>query len=304
LGGPIYIPGKFNTDKKKLFFFWSQEYQRRTDPAASREARVPTALERAGDFSQSVDASGNRFPYIRDYTTGLPCNAGNTSGCFAAGGVLGRIPANRLYAPGVAGLNIFPAANFTAGSGINFTSQVPNTAPRREDLLRIDFQATDKWRFTGRYMKTKEEITQAYGTTWAGNGSDQLPTPTLFLHPGSNYLLSASGILNSSTSLEVSLGRAANSLNYDLQLENGYRSAAGLSGMPLLYGDAVQADYIPWLQFRGGRTSNAGQYQTDRGPFTNENITQDALANLTKVWGAHSAKLIVLLKLAKTLWGL
>ncbi len=290
IGGPIYIPGVFNTEKKKLFFFFSQEYQRRTNPAAERQARVPTALERAGDFSKSVDQSGNPFPYIRDYTKNAPCNASNTSGCFADGGVLGKIPANRLYAPGVAALNIFPAPNFTAGSGINFTSQVPDAAPRREDLLRIDFQASDKWRFTGRYMHTKEEITQAYGTTWAGNGSDQLPTPTLFLHPGSNYLLSATGILNSTTSLEVSFGRAANSLNYDMQLENGYRAAAGLTGMPLLYADAVQADYIPWMVFRGGRTGNAGQYQTDRGPFTNENITQDALANLTKIWGSHSAK--------------
>ena len=39
--------------------------------------------------------------------------------------------------------------------------------------------------------------------------------------------------------------------------------------MPLLFPDAVQADYIPDMRFRGGRTSNAGQYQTDRGPFTN-----------------------------------
>ena len=43
------------------------------------EARVPTALERHGDFSQSVDASGNPFPYMRDYTTGLPCSAADTS---------------------------------------------------------------------------------------------------------------------------------------------------------------------------------------------------------------------------------
>ena len=40
-------------------------------------------------------------------------------------------------------------------------------------------------------MKTKEDILQAYGTTWAGNGSDQLPTPTLFMHPGTNYMVSA-----------------------------------------------------------------------------------------------------------------
>ena len=110
--------------------------------------------------------------------------------------MLGRIPQNRLYAPGLAALNIFPKPNFSGGSGLNFTSQDPNSAPRREDLLRMDFQATNNWRVTGRYMKTKEDILQAYGTTWAGNGSDQLPTPTLFVHPGSNYMLSATGILN------------------------------------------------------------------------------------------------------------
>jgi hypothetical protein len=290
LGGPIYIPGVFNEDKKKLFFFFSQEFQKRVDPAAERQARVPTALERQGDFSKSVDSSGNPWPYIRDYTTGLPCGPSDTRGCFQDGGVLGRVPKDRLYQPGLAALNIYPQPNFTAGSGINFTSQDPNDAPRREDLLRLDFQPTDSWRFTGRYMKTKEDILQAYGTTWAGNGSNELPMPVLFLHPGSNYMVSATGILNASTSLEVSVGRAANSLNYQLQVENLYRSPAGLTGMPLLFPDAVQADYIPWLIFRGGRTGNAGQYQTDRGPFTNENITWDAIANLTKVWGPHSAK--------------
>jgi hypothetical protein len=292
LGGPVYIPGKFNTEKKKLFFFWSQEFQRRKDPAAERQGRVPTALERRGDFSQSVDNNGNPFPYIRDFTTGLPCGASDTRGCFQDGGVVGRIPQSRLYQPGLAALNIYPTPNFTAGSGINFSSQVPDEAPRREDLLRLDFQATDNWRFTGRYMNTKEEILQAYGTTWAGNGSDQLPMPVLFLHPGKNYMLSATGILNPTTSLEVSVGRAENSLNYKLQMENLRRAAAGLTSMPLLFPDALQADYVPWFEFRrdGGRTANAGQYQTDRGPFTNENITHDVLANLSKVWGSHSAK--------------
>jgi hypothetical protein len=88
----------------------------------------------------------------------------------------------------------------------------------------------------------------------------------------------------------VSAGRANNSLDWVLQDQNLFRAAAGLSEMPLLFPDALQADYIPWFEFRGGRTGNAGQYQTDRGPFTNENITYDALANLTKIWGAHASK--------------
>jgi hypothetical protein len=289
IGGPVFFSG-FNEDRRKLFFFWSQEFQRRTDPATEHQARVPTALERQGDFSQSVDTSGNPFPFIRDYTTGLPCGPADTRGCFQADGVVGRIPANRLYAPGLAALNIYPQANFSGGQGLNFTSQDPNNSPRREDLLRMDFQATDSWRITGRYMNTKEDILQAYGTTWAGNGSDQLPTPTLFKHPGSNYMLSATGIINNTTSVELSWGRASNSLNYELQLDNLFRSAAGLTDLPYLFPDAVQSDYVPWFQFRTGRTGNAGQYQTDRGPFTNENITHDVIANLTKVWGAHASK--------------
>jgi len=289
IGGPVFFPG-FNEDKKKLFFFWSQEYQRRTNAGTLHQTRVPTALERLGDFSQSVDSSGNPFPYIRDANSGLPCSAADTSGCFRSGGVLGRIPANRLYQPGLAALNIFPTANYSGGSGLNFQSQASDSPKRREDLLRMDFQATNNWRITGRYMHNNEDILQAYGTTWAGNGSDQLPTPTLFVHPGSNTMLAATGVLNNTTTLEVSWGRASNSLNYDLQLDPLRRANAGVGGVPLLFPEALQADYVPWFVFRGGRTNNAGQYQTDRGPFTNENVTNDVLANLTKVWGSHSSK--------------
>ena len=294
LGGPVFFPG-FNENKKKLFFFWSEEWQKRKDPVSNRDTRVPTALERAGDFSQSLDSSGNPFPYIRDYQLAQAnptwgCNATDQRACFADGGVLGRIPQNRLYANGLAALNIYPLPNFTAGSGVNYTSQVPSDRPRREDLIRLDFQPSDNWRFTGRYMNDSDVELQAYGTTWAGSGSDQLPMPVSHPLPGRNWMLSATGILSTTTSLEVSVGAARNALTYDLQAENLFRSAAGLTSFPYLYPDAPQGDYIPYFQFRGGRTGNAGQYQTNQGPFVNENKTFDALANLTKIWGNHASK--------------
>jgi hypothetical protein len=297
LGGPVYIPGVFNTEKKKLFFFWSQEFQRRKDPVTERQSRVPTALERRGDFSQSVDNNGNPFPYIRDYTTGLPCGPTDTRGCFSDGGVLGRIPANRLYQPGINALGIYPAPNFAGASGVNYSSQTPDNRPRREEMIRLDFQATDNWRFTGRYMRNKDDQEQAYGTTWAGAGSNNLDTmETLFKLPGENWMISTTGILNPTTSIEASVGRAHNSLDFIVRNEDLRRSAAGLTGMPLLYPDAVQDDYIPDFRWSGagGRTSrvggNAGFFQTDRGPFTNVNTTYDALVNLTKIFGRHSTK--------------
>ena len=66
-GGPIL--------KSKLFFFGNQEYQQRLNSNSLARVRVPTDLERAGDFSQTRDNAGNLFPYIRDYATGLPCSA-------------------------------------------------------------------------------------------------------------------------------------------------------------------------------------------------------------------------------------
>lgn len=81
IGGPIFIPGKFNANKDKLFFFWSQEFwPRKTSGTFTRT--MPTELERNGDFSQSLDLN-NRLITIRDPQAGSPF-PGN------------RIPSNRF----------------------------------------------------------------------------------------------------------------------------------------------------------------------------------------------------------------
>ena len=94
LAGRSGKPGGSN----KLFFFYAQEFQPRTTGNNVVRFRVPTALERAGDFSQTTDNNGNPFPYIKDPLLTGTCSATNQAACFADGGVLGRIPANRLYA--------------------------------------------------------------------------------------------------------------------------------------------------------------------------------------------------------------
>src|SRR5439155_26358596 len=66
LGGPLYIPGVFNTSKNKRFFFWGQEWQRdRT--VEEQTAIVPTAAMRNGDFSALLPSR-----VIRDPLTGQP----------------------------------------------------------------------------------------------------------------------------------------------------------------------------------------------------------------------------------------
>ena len=107
IGGPVGKPGGTN----KLFFFYSEQFSPRTSGGAVNRFRVPTLLERQGDFSQTTDNTGARFNLIRDASTNLPCTAADTRGCFQDGGVLGRIPQNRLYQLGVNILKTYPEPN-------------------------------------------------------------------------------------------------------------------------------------------------------------------------------------------------
>jgi hypothetical protein len=72
VGGPILIPRTaFNERRDKLFFFWSQEYYRQLVPGGFEQFRVPTPLERTGDFSQTVDGNGAPL-VIYNPATGAP----------------------------------------------------------------------------------------------------------------------------------------------------------------------------------------------------------------------------------------
>ena len=161
-------------------------------------------------------------------------------------------------------------------------------------MIRMDFQATNSWRVTGRYNNKKDNQEQPYGTTWAGAGSDQLDTlDTLFETPGTNWMISSDRHPQQLHVARAEPGRAHNSLDFTIQNPNLTRTAAGLTAFPLLFPDAVQADYIPDLIFNANNArvgNNAGRLQTDRGPFTNFNTTYDVMANLSKIWGPHAAK--------------
>src|SRR6185503_4642915 len=114
IGGPVGKPGGNN----KLFFFYSHEYRPVTAAINNGNPvriRVPTALERAGDFSQTRDNTGALFNLIKDPASTSACTAAITACCFQAGGVLGRIPQDRLYQTGLAVLSRYPLPNVAQG---------------------------------------------------------------------------------------------------------------------------------------------------------------------------------------------
>jgi hypothetical protein len=289
LGGPIFIPGKFNDAKSKLFFFWSQEFQKQLRPNNLRRIKLPTPLERQGDFSQSVDNNGAAANLIRDYTTNQPCTAANTAGCFQYQGVLGRIDPARLYQPGLNILNLYPQPNAT-GQGFNYTSQTSDNYPRREDMIRIDFSPSNDWRIFGRYVNNSDAITSQYGSFVLGTNMEH--TPIKDSRPGRALALSATKVINSTTFNEVTVGFGYNRINIDATDDSLTRSATGLTGLPLLYPDAVQNDYIPRFDFgtraRGG--NQAPTFGTNNAPFFNYNRTTDIIDNFTKAFSKHTVK--------------
>jgi hypothetical protein len=154
VGGPIYIPGLFNRNREKLFFNWGQEFWPISN-SRTGNVTVPTDLERAGNFSQTLDVSGRLIP-IRDPTSGQPF-AGNI------------VPSSRIDPNGLALLKLFPQPNFL-DTGIsrgqyNYNFTAPLKTPRYTHSLKVDFNATNKDTFTFGFNKFREESSGSVGAT-------------------------------------------------------------------------------------------------------------------------------------------
>jgi hypothetical protein len=293
IGGPVYIPGLFNKSKKKLFFFWNQEFAHRFNPAAGpTNVRVPTALERQGDFSQSRDNSGNLYPYIRDYTLNLSCSSTNTTGCFSDGGVLGRIPQNRLWPLGLKILNLYPLPNYTpaANENFNYRTQESTATPERNDTLRIDYNVSKNWRIWGAWLNNSSTSQLPYGNGGLGLSTNLPDYGAVQQSPRHSYSATITGTLNPTTVVEFTYGRSHNMLDLRFAADNTTRAATGLTDFPLLYPDANYLDQIPNFTWGSGRVANPPIIDTKSGSFENFNTTQDFVGSISKVWGNHISK--------------
>ena len=137
-GGPIYIPGKFNRNKDKLFFFVSAEGWSIRQPQSIWQDTMPTALERQGDFSQTRDLNNALIP-ITDPTTHTPF-PNNV------------IPSSRLDPNGIKVLNLFPLPNYTnraiTGGSYNYQYQEITNQPKYTEDIKTDYNPTAKDRFS------------------------------------------------------------------------------------------------------------------------------------------------------------
>ncbi len=162
LGGPVYIPGVYNKDKNKTFFFWSEEWRRDRVPYTFNQL-VPTNAERAGNFTDICGANP-----VAPYPADCPLQPSNGL----------PYPGNQVVAnisdPNVqALLSLIPPPNSGAvtvpGQALfyDITSQPTNW---REELVKIDHNFTNNERLTFRYIHDSwDTINQT--PLWTNTGS-------------------------------------------------------------------------------------------------------------------------------------
>ena len=144
IGGPAYIPGVYNKDKTKTFFFWSQEWRRDRVPYTFNQL-VPTAAERGGNFTDICGAAPVA-PYPAD------CPLDPTSGLPYPGN---QVPFNPSDPNVQALLTLIPGPNAgqvdVPGSSFfnEITSQPTNWS---EELIKVDHNLTGNERLTFRYI--------------------------------------------------------------------------------------------------------------------------------------------------------
>jgi len=297
IGGPVYLPFLgFNKEKNKLFFYWNQEWYEQLVPEGVRNIRVPTAAERNGDFSQTTDgvgATGAKI-FIRDPLLTGNCNATDQSACFrdpsraTAGNPLGLniIPANRFYSSGQAILNLYPLPNVTGNPQFNFTSSISTLYPRREDILRIDYNITDRTRLSARYTNNAEKRLLAYGS-FASELNFPF-APVSFPRPGRNGVLSLTHTFSPTLTNEFIFGPSSNFIELKPEGDKALASTNNIN-VPKLFPN-VGAGFVPNFRF-GGIANNTFPFTNYNGlPFINQNHTFNFIDNVSKIVGSHTIK--------------
>ncbi|HTE90098.1 MAG TPA: carboxypeptidase regulatory-like domain-containing protein [Terriglobales bacterium] len=272
LGGPI--------KKDKLFAFWSQEFYRQLIPIGGNiQFYTPTALERQGDFSQSIDGDGNPI-------------------AIAGPGITNNVidPA-QINTQVQTILNLFPlpnASGFNSGGFYNYSVALSGNAPRREDILRVDYQLNGSNRLYGRWIHNSETDSMAYLPfpgpfgIFACSSPIQFPGGCTQSHPGWNFAASLLSTITPTILNEFSVGPSHTLSIAESTNGNVSRGKNGIT-MPLLF-PLTPDQSIPDMGFSGLNNINLPGSYLGGTPWRQANTTINVNDNLTWVLNKHALK--------------
>jgi len=302
-GGPVYIPGVYNTSKQKTFFFWNEEWRKILSGAGtSNNPALPT-----GD----VPTAGADLHYVQPAfaTSGLVVPAVSPTSNYAIHTLapLGLVPGAAAGTPGgfakdSAGLPIIPHSLFdpnavlylksglipapTAGAstpGYN-VANVSNPVDVRDDVVRIDHKINDKWQLMGHYMA--DQVTQGYAKPELGwNGTSYNTVTSTLANPADSAAVKLTGTITPNLVMETSF-------NYDGNVINITNSAnaqlpSGWAANPVTPSFAITRNALPGIGLGGvyGTTED-----TASAPWHNAARDYEPKVDLSYTQGKHAMK--------------
>ncbi len=265
VGGPVWIPGIYE-QRDKTFFFFSHEWRRIIRQPAENTVRVPSLLEKAGDFSEAGQLA------IIDPLTGLQF-PGN------------RIPDNRIDPNARILLGLFPDPNvssLTPGRvDDRFNVTVPNIQNTRQETMRGDHIFSNDHRLMVRYTHDLSETRELGGLFFGISLPDIATTDTSV--PGEVLAVSLTSTFGPNLVNEFSFNFSGNAITTDLIGQ--YTSA----NVPVAAGEIFSqnnSNLPPTLTFTGFATFTIGANQLFDIRYKNINPKD----NVTWVRGAHTIK--------------
>ncbi|HEX5965919.1 MAG TPA: carboxypeptidase regulatory-like domain-containing protein, partial [Pyrinomonadaceae bacterium] len=309
--GPLPLPrfgegGKFWL-KDKAYFFFAYEKPHQITPNDPRFVTVPTALERAGDFSQSINST-NAKVFVRDPLLPGNCTAADTSGCFrdpsraTPGNPLGLniIPLSRFNASGLALLNYFPLPNTLGGSGgaaFNYVAQSPTDVPKRSMVLRFDVRPTNSDTVYWKYQWWTSDNLGTGTSGWPGNDNNRWGINSHYLYKDDGWSANWTRVISPTIVNEFNFGMRHDSEGFipgDGEIEGLQRAVLNYTA-PQLFPQNNRLGTIPrvtnWGGVRGPTNGVANINWLDRwGETGNDYIKPSFANNLTITKGDHSLK--------------
>lgn len=280
IGGPIYIPRTFNTERNRLFFFASQEFTDVKRDYGTKFVNVPTERERHGDFSRSFDVDGTPIT-VRDPLTGQPF-PGNV------------IPQNRISPEGQAILNFFSLPNYIDPDPrkiyeSNYRSVYSGDTPRRNTILRTDFNATSSLRVYYRFIKDSDPKNVPWDD-WKTGGTNYLVSPVYVDNRGAGHLFNVTQTFSSTLVNEFSFGMTKVSRDFDYVNEDAV-ARSSMGDLSEWFPDADGGgDYVPAVRFGSVPVNAVTVAPAAQIPNRYRNPVYSITNNITKLYGSHSLK--------------
>jgi len=298
IGGPVYIPGHYNSHKDKTFFFFSQEWRRDRVPGQAFNVIVPPVAERSGNFSDLCPAAGTAFQ--RTDSTGaagafFPDCPAASLGALTAGGVqlYNTFPGNQVpvTAAGKALLALIPPPT---GGGNLFTASPSQPTNWREELVRVDHNFSDRLRAMFRYAHDSWETVTA-SPLWSDGAS--FPTvQTSFIGPATSLVARLTATASPTLLNEFVFSYTTDHItltNTGTPNPNAWQRPAGLA-ISSLFPGAGNGGALPGISVAsgfGGAYGSTGFSEDSgfvpNGPY-NANPTYTYRDNVTKIIGKHN----------------